>query len=110
MTEIDVPRPPRSKTLRLWLILGSVAAVLGIIPIAVFGMMSVMATDAGVTPWVSAFVWTSLTFPVAVIAGPILAWIAYALRRERLSWILLFVPLAWPVAITAIMIVGPGAA
>ncbi|MFC5343829.1 hypothetical protein ACETK8_11380 [Brevundimonas staleyi] len=109
MTETHAPHPPRSKTLRLWLIIGSVAAVLGIVPIAIMGMMSVMASDAGTNAWINAFMFMSLTFPVAVIVGPVLAWIAYALRRERLSWILLFAPLAWPVLIVAIMIVGPNA-
>lgn len=109
MTEPHVPPASRSKTLRLWLIIGSVAAVLAVVPAAIMGMMSVMATDAGVTPWVSAFIWTSLTFPVAIVVGPVLAWIAYALRRERLSWILLFAPCVWPILIVAIMIVGPGA-
>lgn len=109
MSQPNVPPAERSKTLRLWLIIGSVAAVLAVVPAAIMGMMSVMATDAGVTPWVSAFVWTCLTFPVAIVLGPILAWVAYGLRRERLSWILLFTPCAWPILIVAIMIVGPGA-
>ena len=32
MTELDTPRPPRSKVLRLWLIIGSVVAALAILP------------------------------------------------------------------------------
>ena len=110
MTEPHVPPASRSKTLRLWLIIGSVVAVLAVFPAVFMGMMSVMASDAGVTPWVSAFIYTSLTFPIVIIAGPVLGWVAYALRRERLSWILLFSPFAWLVAIIFIMIVGPGAA
>lgn len=109
MTLDTIAKPPRSKTLLLWLIIGTAAAVLGIVPIAMMGMMSVMASDAGTNAWINAFMFVSLTFPVAVVVGPILAWIAYGLRRERLSWILLFAPLAWPVLIVAIMIVGPNA-
>ncbi len=109
MTETRTPPASRSKTLRLWLIIGSVVAVLAIFPAIFMGMMSVMASDAGTNGWIEAFIYTSLTFPIAIVVGPVLAWIAYAFRRERLSWILLFAPLAWPVAITAIMIVGPGA-
>ncbi len=108
MTEPAAPRPPRSKTLRLWLIIGSVVAVLAIVPAAIMGMMSVMASDSGVNTMIHVFIWTMLTFPVAIVLGPVLAWIAYGLRRERASWILLFAPLAWVVAIIVIMSVGLG--
>ena len=111
MTSVDpAPPRPRSKTLRLWLIIGSVVAALAIIPVAMMGMMSVMASDSGTNAWINAFILTSLTFPLAVVAGPVLAWIAYGLRQERLSWVLLFAPFVWPVLIVAILIVGPGAA
>jgi hypothetical protein len=108
MTEPIVPPASRSKTLRLWLIIGSVVAVLAVFPAVFMGMMSVMASDAGANAWIEAFIFTSLTFPIAIVAGPVLAWVAYAFRRERLSWILLFSPFAWLVAIIFIMIVGPG--
>lgn len=108
MTEPTVPPDPRSKTLRLWLIIGSVVAVLAVFPAVFMGMMSVMASDAGTNGWIEAFIYTSLTFPIAIVAGPVLAWIAYGFRRERLSWILLFSPFAWAVAILFILIVGPG--
>lgn len=109
MTEPEVPRPPRSKTLRLWLIIGSVVAAVAIIPVAIMGMMSVMASDAGTNAWINAFMLTSLTFPVAVVVGPVLGWIFYGLRQERLSWMLLFSPFVWPVVIIALMILGSGA-
>ena len=108
MTEPDAPRPPRSKTLRLWLIIGSVVAVLAIVPAAMMGMMSVMATDSGVNTMIWVFIGTMMTFPVAILLGPILAWIAYAFRRERLSWILLFAPFAWVVAMIVIFSLGFG--
>lgn len=108
MTEPLVPPASRSKTLRLWLIIGSVVAVLAVFPTVFMGMMSVMASDAGMNAWIEAFILTSLTFPIAIVVGPVLAWVAYAFRRERLSWILLFSPFAWLVAIIFIMIVGPG--
>ena len=108
MTEPDAPLPPRSKTLRLWLIIGSVAAVLAIIPAAMMGMMSVMASDAGANAMIHVFIFTMLTFPVVMVLGPVLAWVAYAIRRERTSWILLFSPFAWVVAIIVIMSLGLG--
>lgn len=108
MTEPDTPHMPRSRTLRLWLIIGSVVAVVAIIPAAMMGMMSVMASDAGVNTMIHVFIWTMLTFPVAIVLGPASGWIAYALRRERVSWILLFAPFAWVVALIVIMSLGLG--
>lgn len=108
MTEPDAPPPPRSKTLRLWLIIGSIVAVLAIIPAGMMGMMSVMASDAGVNTMIYVFIWTMLTFPLAIVLGPVLAWIAYALRRERLSWGLLFAPFAWVIALIVIFSLGFG--
>ncbi len=108
MTEPDAPRPPRSKTLRLWLIIGSVVVVLAIIPAAMMGMMSVMASDAGVNTMIYVFIWTMLTFPVAIVLGPVLAWVAYAIRRDRAAWVLLFSPFAWVLALIVILSLGFG--
>ncbi len=108
MSQPHVPPAERSKTLRLWLIIGSVVAALAVFPAVVMGMMSVMASDSGTTIWINILIWSSLTFPIAILAAPVLAWIAWAFRRERLSWILLFSPFAWAALILFILIVGPG--
>ena len=108
MTEPDAPRPPRSKTLRLWLIIGSIVALLAIIPTGVMGMMSVMASDAGVNTMIYVFIFTMMTFPLAILLAPVLGWVAYAFRMERLSWILLFSPFAWVVALIVIFSLGFG--
>lgn len=109
MTPIDPALPrPRSPTLKLWLIIGSVVAGLAIFPAVFMGMMSVMASDAGVNTMIYVFMFTMLTFPLAIVAGPVLAWIAYAIRLERLSWILLFSPFAWVVALIVIFSLGFG--
>lgn len=100
--------PARSNTLRLWLIIGTVVAALAVVPAAIMGMMSVMASDAGVNTMIHVFMWTMLTFPVAIVMGPVLAWVAYGLRRERLSWILLFSPFAWVLAMIVIFSIGLG--
>jgi hypothetical protein len=106
----DTPavRPARSKTLRLWLIIGSVVAAVSVIPAALMGMMSVMASDAGVNTMIYVFIYTMLSFPVAIVLGPVLAWIAYAIRRERASWILLFSPFAWVLVLIVIFSLGLG--
>ena len=111
MTAPDAPRPPRSKPLLIWLIIGTIAAVLGIIPAAMMGMMSVMATDSGdAGPGIYAFIWTAMTFPIAIVVGPVVAWIAWFFRRDLLAWIFLFAPLAWAVVLVLILISAPGGA
>ncbi|CAN5468443.1 hypothetical protein BH10PSE1_BH10PSE1_16430 [soil metagenome] len=110
LTEAISPRPPRSRTLRLWLIIGTIVAALAIIPAAMMGMFSVMASDAGVTPLINLYILTSLTFPLAVIIGPAAAWIAFWLRRERTAWVLLFSPFAWVVAIVVLLVMASNGA
>ena len=92
----------------IWLIIGSVAAALSVVPASMIGMMSVMASDGGVNAAIYTFIYVSLTFPIAIIVAPIAAWIAFWLRRERISWILLFSPFAWAVTIIALLVIASG--
>lgn len=102
-------KPPRSRTLLIWLIVGTIAAVLGIVPAAMMGMMSVMATDSGdADAAIYVFIWTALTFPIAMVLGPVVAWIAWFFRRELLAWIFLFAPLAWTVVLVLILVFASG--
>ncbi len=100
--------PPRSRRLQLWLIIGSVVAVLAIVPATFMGALSVMASDAGVNAVIWIFIWTMLTLPLAIILGPLGGWIAYGLRRERVAWILLFAPFAWVAVLIVILSLGFG--
>lgn len=109
MTEFDAPHPPRSRNLLIWLIVGTIAAVLGIIPAAMMGMMSVMGTDSGdAGPGIHVFIWTALTFPIAMVVGPVVAWIAWFFRRDLLAWIFLFAPLAWALVLVLILVFASG--
>ena len=99
---------PRSRKLRDWLIVDTALSTLAIVPVALFGMMSVMASDAGVNTAIWIFILTGLTFPLAVALAPILAWIAFALRRERTALIVSFLPFLWVVAIIVMFVVGFG--
>jgi hypothetical protein len=99
---------PRNRSLKVWLIVDTGVSILAIVPVAMFGMMSVMASDAGVNAAIMTFIWTGLTFPVAVALSPILAWIAFALRRERTAVILSLLPVLWVIAIIAMFVVGFG--
>lgn len=109
MTLSELPaRPTRSPTLRLWLIIGSVVAAFAIIPAGFMGVMSVMASDAGTNTMINVFIYTMLSFPLAIILGPVLGWIAYGFRRETIAWWLLFSPFAWVLALIVIFSIGLG--
>jgi hypothetical protein len=64
---------------------------------------SVMASDSGLTPAVEAFILLSFCIPIAFVLGPILAWVAWALRRNKMAIALLFLPLVPFVASVVVM-------
>ena len=101
-------RPPRSHRLRLWLMIGSVVAALAVLPAVAMAVMSPMASDAGVNTVIWSFIWVMLTFPLAIVLGPGLGWVAYGLRRESLAWALLFSPFLWVAALAVIFTLGFG--
>ena len=70
--------------------------------------MAGMVADGGPNGGIYLFLWLTLTSPLAVLLAPISAWIAFALRRERASWILLFSPMAWVVVAIALIAIGLG--
>ncbi|RZJ30399.1 MAG: hypothetical protein EON85_05075, partial [Brevundimonas sp.] len=90
------PKPPRSALLKGLLIADSIVSLIAI-PLALFwGLMSGMSTtttdDAA---FANAYVLVNLTLPVALLVCLIGAWTAFAFRRERVAWTLMFLPLAW---------------
>ena len=101
-------RPPRSRRLRLWLIIGAVVAALTLLPAVAMAVMSPMASDAGVNTVIWSFIWVMLTFPLAIVLGPALGWVAFGLRQEKLAWVLLFSPFLWVAALAVIFTLGFG--
>jgi hypothetical protein len=101
-------KPPRGRGMMIWLIVDTILSVLAIGPVALMGMMSVMASDSGVNTAVITFIWLGLTFPIAVALSPILGWIAWFLRRERTALILSLLPVLWVIAFIALFAVGFG--
>lgn len=86
-------RTPRSKPVMWGLIAGTAVSLL-ILPLALmWAAFSVMASDAGTTPAVQTFILLSFLIPVGFVLGPILAWVSWFLRRDRLAIALLFLPL-----------------
>ena len=97
----NLHRPPRDRRLFIWLCIATGVALLAIVPCAALAAVSLMAMGAERSVGASVLFWTIWTFPVAVAAGPVLAWIAYGLRRERTALGLSMSPLAWAVVIGA---------
>jgi len=93
----------RDKGLFWCLVVGSILYLLALPVAVVVAMMSPMASDSGLTTGAQLFIFTAMTFPVAIVLGPILAWIAYVSGWNRTGWALLLLPVAWPVALLAAM-------
>lgn len=107
MTSAD-PAPRRNTTLKVILILDSIATVF-LAPLALFwGMMSVMAsTTTDDAAFANLYAWVNLTLPLAMVVCLIGGWIAWARRRDGLAWILIFLPLAWLIVSVAMMAAWP---
>lgn len=101
-------KPPRSRLLLIGLLVGTVVAVLAVLPSFVLATMSVMVAAAGTNGWVAAYLVLAFGLPVVVILGPALAWIAYLLRRERIAWGLLISPAIWAGCAFALLALMPG--
>ncbi|WP_421728722.1 hypothetical protein [Brevundimonas sp.] len=101
MMTANLHRLPRNKRLFVWLCLATGVALLAIAPCAALAAVSLMAMGAERSVGASVLFWTIWTFPIVLVAGPGLAWIAYGLRRERTALGLSLSPMAWAAAIGA---------
>ncbi|WP_029416333.1 hypothetical protein [Brevundimonas bacteroides] len=101
-------KPPRSRLLLIGLIVGTIVAFLAILPAFVMATMSVMVAASGSDPLIFNFLIFAWGLPVVVVLGPVGAWIAYALRRERTAWVLLLLPATWAACMFALLAVAPG--
>lgn len=101
---LSAPAPARSRKLKLLLILDTAASVL-LIPLALFwGLMSGMSTTTtSNAAFANAYVLINLTLPVAMLVCLIAGWIAFALRQERIAWIVIFLPVLWLIASIVMM-------
>ena len=81
--------------MRIWLIVETILSVPTLLIGAVAALMSPMMFDApGSTsnPQVVVLFWSAISFPVACILGVASAWIAFAMRSERLAMWLSLLP------------------
>ncbi len=100
-------KPPRSRLLLIGLIVGTIVALLAILPVFVMATMSVMVAASGSSPLIFTFLTFAWSLPVVVVVGPVGAWIAYALRRERTAWVLLLWPAVWAAIMFGILFLVP---
>ena len=86
----------RSSLLKALLIADSIVSLIGI-PLALFwGLMSGMSTTTTRNnAFAELYVLVNLTLPLALLACLIGAWTAFAFRRERIAWVVIFLPLIW---------------
>lgn len=109
MTEATLPATTsRSALLKALLIADSALSLIGI-PLALFwGLMSGMSTTTTTNAaFANAYVLVNLTLPLAMLLCLIGAWTAFALRRERIAWIVMVLPLAWVVVSLAMLASWP---
>lgn len=79
---------PRRRPVRIWLIVETILAIPGIVLGSFAALMSPMMFDApGSTQnaQMLTLFWSVVSFPVLCVAGVLLAWIAFAKRRDRLA-------------------------
>ncbi|MEQ7154429.1 hypothetical protein [Brevundimonas aurifodinae] len=104
----DTHNLPRSRLLLIGLIVGSLVALLAILPAFIVSTMSVMVAASGTNPLIYTFILFSFGLPIVTLLGPILAWIAFAMRRERTSWALLLSPILWAGITFGLLALAPG--
>ena len=97
-------QPPRNQTLKIFLILDSLFTLIAA-PLALFwGMMSAMAsTTTANADWANLYALVNLTLPLAMVLCLAGAWTAFGLRRERIAWIVMFLPILWVVVSIGMM-------
>lgn len=99
MTRAEPPAQDieKRRTTRLVLIIGTVLSLL-CVPLAAFwGVMTIMASDAGSTSAIDVYIAVNMALPLVMIVAPIVAWIAFAIRRHKLAILLLLVPIPWAI-------------
>jgi cytochrome c-type biogenesis protein CcmH/NrfF len=87
MTEAAAP-PKRRTGLLIWMIVSQLLAIGSLVIWAFVAGMSVMAFDEGSSPVAWAIVLTVWAYPLFPVLMAIGAWVAFALRKNRLATVL----------------------
>jgi len=87
MTELTAS-PPKRTGLLIWMILSQLLAVLSLVPWLLVAGLSVMAFDSGESREAWTFVIAVWSYPIIPLILVIIAWIAYAKRKNILAGVL----------------------
>ncbi|MGQ0559180.1 MAG: hypothetical protein ACT4OE_06290 [Sphingosinicella sp.] len=98
---MELQPAPKNRAL-FWALVAATILYLVALPFStMMVMMMPMASDSGLDWRVWLFTEAALTFPVALVLCPVLGWVAYAKRWNRTGWIVVALPLLWPLILVA---------
>ena len=106
MTE-PTAQPKRSTGVLIWLIVSQLMALGSLVFWALVAGLSVMAFDSGQSTAAWTFVLAVWAYPLFPLVMAIGAWIAFALRKNRLAAILSGVTFVPPVLLYLLLWIGP---
>jgi hypothetical protein len=100
-------QPKRRTGLLVWLIVSQLLAIASLRLWIVFAGLSVMAFDEGGSPLAWAIVLAAWAYPLFPLAMAISAWLAFALRKNRLAAVLTGLTIALPALVGLLFLIGP---
>ncbi|MBK9924062.1 MAG: hypothetical protein IPP66_02115 [Anaerolineales bacterium] len=110
MTDSPTPQPKRTGLI-IWMIVSQILALGSLLIWVVMAGLSVMAFDSGESPQAWAFVIAVWSYPIIPLVLVIIAWIAFAKRKNVLAGVLSGLSFAPPfllyIFIWAANLVGP---
>ncbi len=106
-TKTNTEQPKRRTGLLIWLIVSQLLAVGSLWFWVVFAGLSVMAFDEGGSPTAWAIVIGAWAYPLFPLTMAISAWLAFALRKNRLAAVLTGLTFAPAWLFILAMMIGP---
>lgn len=106
MTEVT-GHPKRRTGLLIWLIVSQLLAIGSLRYWVLAAGLSVMAFDSGDSPLAWAIVIAAWAYPLFPLSMAISAWLAFALRKNRLAAVLTGLTIVVPALFLLLFLIGP---
>ena len=106
MTDANA-RPKRRIGLLIWLIVSQLLAIASLRFWILVAGLSVMAFDEGGSPLAWAIAIAAWAYPLLPLSMAISAWLAFALRKNRLAAVLTGLTIVVPVLFLLLFLIGP---
>ena len=106
MTEVSA-QPKRRTGLLIWLIVSQLLAIASLRLWVLVAGLSVMAFDEGDSPVAWAIVIAAWAYPLFPLSMAISAWLAFALRKNRLAAVLSGLTIVVPAIFCLLFLIGP---